>query len=60
MKPGTNRVVCWGERYCNNVNYVKINDIFEPPKMRACSRTPPKLNQDFVNKHNRTPLRKNN
>ncbi len=31
-----------GERYCNNVNYVKNNAIFEPPSMRACSSTPPK------------------
>ncbi len=30
----------WGERYCNNVNYVKNNAIFEPPSMRACSSTP--------------------
>ncbi len=29
-----------GERYCNNVNYVKNNAIFEPPSMRACSSTP--------------------
>ncbi len=46
----------WGERYCNNVNYVKNNAIFEPPSMRACSSTPPKQNQDFVKEHNRTPL----
>ncbi len=46
----------WGERYCNNVNYVKNNAIFEPPIMRACSSTPPKQNQDFVEGHNRTPL----
>ncbi len=46
----------WGERYCNNVNYVKNNVIFEPPSMRACSSTPPKQNQDFVKEHNRTPL----
>ncbi len=38
----------WWERYCNNVNYVKNNVIFEPPSMRACSSTPPKQNQDFV------------
>ncbi len=37
----------WGERYCNNVNYVKNNAIFEPPSMRACSSTPPKQNQDL-------------
>ncbi len=30
----------WGERYCNNVNYMKNNVIFEPPSMRACSSTP--------------------
>ncbi len=48
----------WGERYCNNVNYVKNNAIFEPPRMRACSSTPPKQNQDFVKEHNRTPLNK--
>ncbi len=30
----------WGERYCNNVNYVKNNVIFEPPSMRAYSSTP--------------------
>ncbi len=47
----------WGERYCNNVNYVKNNAIFEPPSMRACSSTPPKQNQDFVKEHTRTPLR---
>ncbi len=47
----------WGERYCNNVNYVKNNAIFEPPSMRACSSTPPKQNQDFVKEHNTTPLR---
>ncbi len=47
----------WGERYCNNVNYVKNNVIFEPPSMRACSNTPPKQNQDFVKEHNSTPLR---
>ncbi len=46
----------WGERYCNNLNYVKNNAIFEPPSMRACSNTPPKQNQDFVKEHNRTPL----
>ncbi len=46
----------WGERYCNNVNYVKNNAFFEPPSMRACSSTPPKQNQDFVKEHNRTPL----
>ncbi len=39
----------YGERYCNNENYVKNNAIFEPPSMRACSSTPPKQNQDFVN-----------
>ncbi len=43
----------WGERYCNNVNNVKNNVIFEPPSMRACSSTPPKQNQDFVKEHNR-------
>ncbi len=48
-----------GERYCNNVNDVKNNVIFEPPSMRACSSTPPKQNQDFVKEHNRTPLRNN-
>ncbi len=47
----------WGERYCNNVNYVKNNAIFKPPSMRACSSTPPKQNQDFVKEHNRTPLK---
>ncbi len=46
----------WGERYCNNANYVKNNVIFEPPKMRARSSTPPKQNQDFVKEHNRTPF----
>uniref|UniRef100_A0A673J951 C2H2-type domain-containing protein n=1 Tax=Sinocyclocheilus rhinocerous TaxID=307959 RepID=A0A673J951_9TELE len=46
----------WGERYFNNVNYVKNNVFFEPPSMRACSSTPPKQNQDFVKRHNRTPL----
>ncbi len=46
----------WGERYCNNVNYVKNNAYFKPPNMRACSSTPPKQNQDFVKEHNRTPL----
>ncbi len=44
-------------RYCNKVNYVKNNAIFEPPSMRACSSTPPKQNQDFVKEHNRTPFR---
>ncbi len=44
------------ERYCNNVNYVKNNAIFEPPSMRACSSTPPKQNKVFVKEHNRTPL----
>ncbi len=48
----------WGERYCNNTNYVKNNAIFEPPSMRACSSTPLKQNQDFVKEHNRTPLTK--
>ncbi len=47
----------WGESYCNNVNYVKNNKIFEQPSMRACSSTPPKQNQDFVKEHNRTPLK---
>ncbi len=47
----------WGERYCNNVNNVKNNVIFEPPTMRGCSSTPPKQNQDFVKEHNRTPLK---
>ncbi len=47
----------WGERYCNNVNYVKNNAFFKPPNVRACSRTPPKLNQAFVKEHNRTPLK---
>ncbi len=42
----------WGERYCNNGNYVKNNVIFEPPSMRTCSSTPPKQNQDFVKEHN--------
>ncbi len=46
----------WGERCCNNVNYVKNNTFFESPSMRACSSTPPKQNQDFVKEHNRTPL----
>ncbi len=46
----------WGERYCNNVNCVKTNAIFEPPSMSACSSTPPKQNQDFVKEHNRTHL----
>ncbi len=46
----------WGERCCNNVNYVKNNAIFESPSMRACSSTPPKQHQDFVKEHNRTPL----
>ncbi len=47
----------WGERYCNNVNYVKNNAIFKPPSMRACSSTPQKQNQNFVKEHNRTPLK---
>ncbi len=38
----------WGERYCNNVNYVKNNAIFEPPSMRAYSSTPSKQNHYFV------------
>ncbi len=46
----------WGERYCNNLNYVKNNAFFKQPSMRACSSTPPKQNQDFVKEHNRTPL----
>ncbi len=46
----------WGERYCNNVNYVQNYAIFEPPSMRACSSTPPKQNKDFAKEHNRTPL----
>ncbi len=50
----------WGERYCNNVNNVINNVIFEPPCMRACSSTPPKQNQDFIKEHNRTPLRVEN
>ncbi len=33
-------VSSWGERYYNNINYVKNNAIFEPPSMRACSGTP--------------------
>ncbi len=49
----------WGERYCNDVNYLENNAFFEPPSMRACSSTPPKQNQDFVKEHNRTPLSKN-
>ncbi len=58
IKLGTNRVVCvWGERYCNNVNYVKNNVIFEPPSMRACFSTPPTQNQDFVKGYNMTPLK---
>ncbi len=36
----------WGERYCNDVNYLKNNEFFEPPKQ----------NQDFEKEHNRTPL----
>ncbi len=48
----------WGESYCNNVNYVNNNAIFEPPSMRACSSTPPNQNHDFVKEHNRTPLSK--
>ncbi len=32
----------WGERYCNNVNYVKNNAIFVQPSMRACSNYTPK------------------
>ncbi len=40
----------WGERYCNNVYYVKN----KPPSMRTCSSTPPKQNQDNVKEHNRT------
>ncbi len=47
----------WGERYCNNVNYVKNNAFFEPPSMRACFSTPPKQNQDFEKEHNRTLLK---
>ncbi len=47
----------WGERYCNKVNNVKNNAIFEPPSMRACFSTPPKQNQDFLKEHNRTPLK---
>ncbi len=43
----------WGERYCNNVNYVKNNAIFELC-MRVCSSTP--QTKDFVKEHNRTPL----
>ncbi len=49
----------WGERYCNNVNYVKYNAFFEPPSMRACTSTPTKQNQDFkikTKQYNRTPL----
>ncbi len=46
----------WGERYSNHLNYVKNNTIFEPPSTRAYSSTPPKQNQDFVKRHNRTPL----
>ncbi len=30
----------WGEIYCNHVNYVKNNTMFEPPCMKACSGTP--------------------
>ncbi len=41
IKPGINRTVCVsGERYCNNVNYVKNNANFVPPSTRACSSTP--------------------
>ncbi len=47
----------WGERYCNNVNYVKNIVIFEPPSTRACFSTPPTQNQDFVKGYNMTPLR---
>ncbi len=43
-------------RDSNNAIYVKNDVIFEPPSMRACSSTPPKLNQDFVKEYNRTPL----
>ncbi len=50
-------VASWGERNCNNVNYVKSNVIFKPPSMRACSSTPPKQNQDFVKEHDRTPFK---
>ncbi len=46
----------WGECYYNNVNNVKNNAIFEPRSMGSCSNTLPKLNQDFVKEHNRTPL----
>ncbi len=60
FKTGTNRAACsgLGERYCNNVNYVKNNAFLEPPIMIACSSTPPKQNQDFVKEHNRTPLKR--
>ncbi len=34
----------WGERYCNNANYVKNNAFLKPPSMKACSSTPPKQN----------------
>ncbi len=47
----------WGERYCNNVNYVKNIVIFN---VLVCSSTNPKQNQDFLKEHNRTPLIHNN
>ncbi len=52
-------VLGWGERNCNNVNYVKNKAIFKPQSTSAWSSTPPKQNQDFVKEHNRTPLSSN-
>ncbi len=47
----------WGERYCNNVNYVKNNVIFQTTKHESHVLVhPPKQHQDFVKEHNRTPL----
>ncbi len=46
----------WGERYYNNVHYVKNNEIFEPSSMRACTSTPPKQNKD-CKEHNRSGVK---
>ncbi len=45
-----------GERYCNNVNYVKKNWFSNHQAWEHVLVHPQKQNQDFVKEHNRTPL----
>ncbi len=50
----------WGERYCNNVNYVKSNAIFLNHQAWEHLLVHPQnkiQNQHFVKEHNRTLLR---